>query len=107
MTDEDNGGVVMMIIYDKNLIKQIHRSCRFLHNFIVPSFSAALALFFSSSSLYTLYHFNTKEGRLTKSRKKKPKRFSCLQQYSRDCFCCCRFVYMYVCVCVRVSIGLH
>jgi glycosyltransferase involved in cell wall biosynthesis len=85
----DNGGVVMMIIYDKTLIKQIRRSCRFLHNFIIHSF----LLFFS---IYTLYHLNTKEGRLTKSKKKKTKRFCCLQQYSRDCFCCCR-----LCMCVR------
>lgn len=61
----------MMILYDKTLIKQIRHSCRFLHNFIIPSPLFFLLLSLSSSSLYTLYHFTTKEGRLTKSRKKK------------------------------------
>lgn len=68
----------MMIIYDKTLIKQIHRSCRFLHNFIILFIYSALQfslLFFSSPLsrlffMYTLYHLNTKEGRLTKSKKK-------------------------------------
>ncbi len=66
-------------------------------SYTISLFIHFFSLLFSSLSLYTLYHLNTKEGRLTKS-KKKTKRFCCLQQNSRDCFCCCRFVYMYVCV---------
>lgn len=62
----------MMIIYDKTLIKQIQRSCRFLHNFIAPVFPGMPACMCVCVYIYipTLYHLNTKEGRLTKSEKR-------------------------------------
>jgi hypothetical protein len=86
----------MMIIYDKTLIKQIRRSCRFLHNFIIHFIHFFLLFFFYVYTLPLEYKRRSSNKEL---KKKRLNVFVACNNTAETVFVVVVCVYMHVCVC--------